>query len=53
MDEVTDITETIKDAARKSKVRKAFAYAVAALVGAAALAVVAKKSTSSDQPEQV
>lgn len=53
MDEVTDITETIKQNASKSKVRKAITVIAAALVGAAALSVVAKKVSGSDQPEQV
>jgi len=52
MSEVHDITETIRGRATKSRIRKAIAFAGAALVGAAALAVVAKKSTNSDTPEQ-
>lgn len=52
MDEVTNITETIKANASKSRVRRTIKVAVAALVGAAALSVVAKKVSSSGNTEQ-
>jgi hypothetical protein len=52
MDEVTNISDDIKNSATTGRFRKASRYAIAALVGAAALAVVAKKVSSSDNTEQ-
>jgi len=52
MDEIIETMETEFGPA-KNKARKALRYAVAAIVGAAALAFVAKKVSSSDNtPEQ-
>jgi hypothetical protein len=52
MDEVTNISDAIKSTETKSRLRKASRYALAALVGAAALVVVAKKVSSPDNTEQ-